>query len=118
MKMKFVFNAGLAALALSAGLFAAAKASEGDPARGQQVYNETCVACHGENGKGAIDGVPDFTRKDGRLAKTDAVLLKNMTEGFQSEGSFMEMPAKGGNPDLTRQDMVDTLAYLRQAFGK
>ena len=87
----------------------------GDPARGARIYAETCVACHGENGKGAIEGVPDL---NARMAKSDEVLLRHIVEGFQSPGSPMPMPAKGGNPDLTDQDMADTLAYLRKSFGQ
>lgn len=90
----------------------------GDAARGKQVYEETCFACHGLDGKGVIEGVPDFTAKDGRLAKTDNLLLSHMINGFQSEGSPMPMPAFGGNPNLTEQDMADTLAYLRKEFQK
>jgi len=89
----------------------------GDPVRGAQVYQETCVACHGENGKGALEGVPDFTDPRGRLAKPDEVLVRNMIEGFQSPGSPMPMPPKGGNPDLSDQHMVDVLPYMRRQFG-
>lgn len=89
----------------------------GDPVRGAQVYQETCIACHGENGRGALEGVPDFTDPRGRLAKADEVLVRNMIEGLQSPGSPMPMPPKGGNPDLSDQDMADALAYLRREFG-
>lgn len=89
----------------------------GDPVQGAQVYQETCVACHGENGRGALEGVPDFTDPRRRLAKPDEVLVRNMIEGFQSPGSPMPMPPKGGNPDLSDQDMVDVLAYMRRQFG-
>lgn len=89
----------------------------GDPVRGAQVYQETCVACHGENGRGALDGVPDFTDPRGRLTKPDEVLVRNMIEGFQSPGSPMPMPPRGGNPDLSDKDMVDVLAYMRRQFG-
>lgn len=90
----------------------------GDPIRGAQVYQETCVACHGANGKGAFEGVPDLTDPAGRLAKPDDVLLRNMIDGFQSPGSPMPMPPRGGNPDLTDQDMRDVLAHLRKNFGQ
>ena len=87
----------------------------GDPQNGARVFGETCVACHGVNGKGAIDGVPPLS---GPLAKSDEVLLRHMIEGFQSPGSAMPMPAKGGNPDLKAQDLADVLAYLRKNFSK
>lgn len=89
-----------------------------DPVNGGRIYRATCVACHGANGKGAFPGVPDFTAAAGRLSKPDAVLLRNMTNGFQTPGSPMPMPARGGNPDLTNRDMADVLAYLRATFGR
>ncbi len=88
-----------------------------DAAAGKTVYSQTCIACHGANGKGAIPGVADFTAKDGSLTKSDGELLKNISEGFQSPGSFMAMPAKGGNPALTEEDIWAVLAYLRAEFG-
>lgn len=89
-----------------------------DTVKGKQLYNGTCIACHGANGKGVVPGTPDLTKSSGRLEKSDEALLKSMTEGLQSEGSPMPMPPKGGNPALTRQDLVNVLAYLREAFGE
>ncbi|NOX95392.1 MAG: cytochrome c [Alphaproteobacteria bacterium] len=88
----------------------------GDPVRGAAVYSQTCIACHGADGKGTIPGIPDLTSAKGRLTKIDDIVLTNMIKGFQSEGSLMAMPPKGGNPDLTDQDMADVLAYLRQEY--
>lgn len=87
--------------------------SRADLANGQDVYEQTCIACHGESGGGAFEGMPSLSGPDGRLAQSDEVLLERMINGFQSQGSFMAMPSMGGNPDLTDQDMADTLVYLR-----
>ncbi len=89
-----------------------------DAAAGKAIYSQTCIACHGANGKGAIPGVADFTAKDGSLAKSDGELLKNISEGFQSPGSFMAMPPNGGNPTLMEADVRAVLAYLRAEFGE
>ncbi len=88
-----------------------------DVAAGKAVFSQTCVACHGVNGKGTIPGVTDFTAKDSPLRKSDAELVNNISEGFQSPGSFMAMPSKGGNPTLTEADVRAVLAYLRSEFG-
>ena len=88
-----------------------------DTAAGKGVFEQTCIACHGANGKGTIPGVTDFTAKGGPLSKSDAELLKNISEGFQSPGSFMAMPPKGGNPLLTEAEVRAVLAYLRAEFG-
>lgn len=85
---------------------------------GAEVYGGTCVACHGENGKGEIPGVPDFTSAKGPLIKTDAVLLDNIINGFESPGSDLAMPELGGNEDLTEQDIKNVIAYLRSKFEK
>jgi len=80
---------------------------------GESIYNQTCVACHGANGAGAIPGVPKLSE---RLSKSDATLLGNIKNGLQSEGSPMAMPAKGGNPRLSDADIKEVLIYLRQTF--
>ncbi|MFQ5346348.1 MAG: c-type cytochrome [Rhodothalassiaceae bacterium] len=112
------------ALALVGVLGATANAADipttpaGDPAHGKAVFRGTCVACHGEDGKGVVPGAPDFTDPKGPLAKSDALLLQHMERGYRSPGAMMAMPPKGGNPRLSDQDFRDVLAYLRQAFGK
>lgn len=89
----------------------------GDVLSGKAVYDQTCVACHGSNGKGAIPGVPDLSDKNGRLSQPDDVLLQNIVWGFQSPGSPMAMPAKGGNSSLTEGDIRSVIEYLRSKFG-
>lgn len=84
---------------------------------GKAIYEQTCVACHGADGKGAIPGTPDFTKKGGPLAKPDDVLFKNTKNGFQTPGSPMAMPPKGGNPHLKDDDIKAVLWYLRKTFG-
>jgi cytochrome c5 len=88
-----------------------------DAGAGKAIYSQTCIACHGADGKGAIPGVADFTAKDSPLSKSDPELLTNVSEGFQSPGSFMAMPPKGGNPGLTEEDVRAVLDYLRAEFG-
>lgn len=89
-----------------------------DPGAGQKVYGQTCIACHGANGKGAIPGVRDLTAADGPLAKSDAELLASITDGFQSPGSPLAMPPKGGNPSLTQDDIKAVISYLRAEFSE
>ena len=85
-------------------------------ADGKALYQATCIACHGPQGRGAIPGVPDLA-KDGRMAQSDAVLAARIREGFQSKGSPMAMPPKGGNPALTAADIDALVVYLRALTG-
>lgn len=91
--------------------------AQGTGLSGADIYSQTCVACHGANGKGAIPGTPNFTRPNGPLSKSDEELLHNISAGFQSPGSPMAMPAKGGNPDMNAADVQAVLDYLRESFG-
>lgn len=87
-----------------------------DVARGEAIYKQTCVACHGAGGAGSLPGAPDLTKASGPLAKPDAALFKNIKEGFQSPGSPLAMPPKGGNPALTDEDIRSVIQYMRSTF--
>lgn len=84
---------------------------------GRAVYEAHCSSCHGENGKGLLPGIPDLTKKGGVLSEPDAVLQQRVTHGYQSPGSPMAMPPKGGDSALTEQDIKDVVSYLKHAFG-
>ena len=84
---------------------------------GEDVYNQTCIACHGANGKGMVPGAPDFTKSNGPLAQSDEVLLQHITEGFMSKGSPMAMPPKGGNSSLTESDIRAVLQHMKKTFS-
>lgn len=88
-----------------------------DTTEGEAIYAQTCVACHGANGKGAIPGVGDFTKLDGPLSKPDDALIRSIRDGLATPGKPLSMPAKGGNPSLTDAQVAAVLAYLRAAFG-
>ena len=104
----------LLTMMLGMGMLAgAAQASDGEA-----LFMGTCMACHGTDGTGMIPGTPDFTDPSGPLSKTDEVLMSHIMNGFQSPGSPMAMPPKGGNPSLNEDDVKAILAYMRKAFGK
>jgi mono/diheme cytochrome c family protein len=84
---------------------------------GEKVYAQTCIACHGANGKGAIPGVSDFTKADGPLSKSDEVLAASIRDGVATPGKPLSMPPKGGNPSLTDEEIQAVLEYLRSSFG-
>jgi mono/diheme cytochrome c family protein len=88
-----------------------------DAVPGEQTYKQTCIACHGANGKGAVPGAPNLTNPSGPLSKADAELIERIINGFQSEGSPMAMPPKGGNPSLTEADIQNVVEYMKASFG-
>lgn len=93
---------------------AAVAGSRPEPAA---LYNQTCVACHGANGKGALPGIPDLTSAQGPLArKSDAQLAASILNGLQTPGAALAMPAQGGNPAITADDATALVRYLRQQF--
>ncbi|AVP97233.1 hypothetical protein C7S18_08505 [Ahniella affigens] len=80
-------------------------------ADGKALFEATCIACHGATGQGTIPGVPDLKP---RMTKSDKELIRSILDGFQTSGSPMAMPAKGGNPKLTEADAQALVTYLRQ----
>jgi len=86
-------------------------------ARGKTVFEETCVACHGDDGKGVVPGVPDFIDGNGVLSQSNEVLFNHIVNGFESPGSTLAMPPKGGNEDLSNKDIKDVIEYLNATFG-
>ena len=79
---------------------------------GKAVYQKTCIACHGADGKGIGPSFPDFTKKGGVLTHPSGVLLNNIKQGIGS------MPAKGGNPNLSDEDLKAALDYIKNTFAK
>jgi mono/diheme cytochrome c family protein len=84
---------------------------------GKSIYGQTCVACHGKDGKGAFPGVPALGGKKGVLLKPDSELIKNIMNGYQTPGSPMAMPPKGGNPSLNEEDVAAVLQFMRETYA-
>jgi len=84
---------------------AAASASPGDLAKGEQVYNSTCMACHGA----AVLGAPKFGDKAAwapRVAQGMDTLHTNAINGIRM------MPPKGGNAALSDTDVKAAVDYM------
>jgi len=96
----------------------ATEQTTGNARSGEEIYAQTCVACHGADGTGALPGVPNFSGTDGPLGKSNEILHQNILLGYQSPGSPMAMPPKGGNTALTGADIDLVLRYLREAFAQ
>jgi mono/diheme cytochrome c family protein len=112
-----VFLGALLYFVSTGAVFADCGFTGGDWKKGDKIFHETCVACHGEDGKGAIPGAPDFTKKGGVLSQPHKVIAEHIKNGFQAPGAPMAMPPRGGNPSLSDQDIKDVHAYLHHRFG-
>lgn len=98
-------------------LFPVTATASADPADGERLYAQSCLACHGADGVGVMPGVRDPTEPDGALSKPDELLFVSIRDGVQGAEGALPMPARGGNPGLTEADIHTLINFLRKNFG-
>src|SRR6266849_1449948 len=91
----------------------------GDPPHGAALYGQNCATCHGANLEGGIGAVLNPMDKLPGVSNPlePAFLIQIITIGRQPQAGdpkSIPMPAKGGNPNLTDQDIKDLAAYIIQ----
>ena len=80
------------------------------PLTGPQVYNQACFACHSTPGVGApILG--NQAEWEARVAKGMDAMVSNAINGFVGE-SGVAMPAKGGQPNLSDDEIIAAVEYM------
>lgn len=84
----------------------------------EQLYVQNCMVCHADDGSGAMPGVSDLTENKAWSTIDEESLLAKLKNGIQKKGATMTMPAKGGNPDLTDDDLRGIIRYMHQTFSK
>lgn len=90
----------------------------GDAKVGQQIFAETCFACHGPTGAGLPNlGLPLRTSPY-VAAASDQQLIDFIKKGRMPTDpgaqGMVPMPPRAGNPTLTDAKLADVVAYLRQ----
>ena len=112
-----VYAGSTGAAAAAAAQAAAAEAAAGQVAYdgtldGAVIYNNLCSACHGSGAGGA----PKLERAawTARIAQGMDVLHVHAIDGYQ--GSAGLMPAKGGNPALTDEQVIATVDWMLAQF--
>lgn len=100
--------AAQAAAAAAAAASAAAQVAYGGTLDGSVIYNNLCAGCH-TSGAG---GAPKMVRAEwtARIAQGAETLHRHAIEGFT--GSAGMMPAKGGNPALTDEQVIATVDWM------
>jgi len=88
----------------------AAAESGYDLAAGKAVYDANCASCHAAGIMGApkLGAADDWTA---RIEQGMETLIQKSIDGYTSEKGYM-MPARGGNPDLSDEDIVNSVAYM------
>ena len=93
----------------------------GDPNKGATLYGQDCTVCHGASLEGGIGAALNPIEKLPGVGNPldPAYLITTITNGRTDNGRVM--PAKGGHPELTDQDVKDLAAYIieqnRQGTG-
>lgn len=80
-----------------------------DGGKGLDVFKKTCVMCH-QTGVAGAPKLGDKADWGPRIAQGKDVLYKHAIEGFN--GSKGAMPAKGGNPSLSDEEMKAAVDYI------
>lgn len=91
-----------------------------DPAMasaGRDLFDGSCVACHGAGGVGVEGLGKTLINNEFVGGLGDAELIEFLTVGRATDDPLnttgVAMPAKGGNPSLSDDDLASIVAYLR-----
>ncbi|MDP1948431.1 MAG: cytochrome c [Nitrospirota bacterium] len=96
-----------------AGSWAMAQTQTGNPKKGEGIYQQHCVRCHGRSGDGLGRDVKDLIIPPANFqalksrSKTDLELLLAIKQGV------LFSPMHGWEDRLSAQDMWDVLSYVR-----
>ncbi len=92
-------------------------ASDDVVASGKTLYTANCSSCHGPNAEGLEGKGKDLTNNQYIQDRSDDELLAYVLAGRAINDPLnttgIEMPAKGGNPTLTTDQIRDIIAFLR-----
>jgi mono/diheme cytochrome c family protein len=96
-----------------------------DVTAGQQIFEENCVTCHGEQGKGgvanpgSVEDIPELNPIDETIASSNYITFAFNVDLFMEHGSKPEgpsptftMPAWGDDGKLTPQQISDVISYV------
>lgn len=92
-------------------------AAKSDAVAGKKLYDSACIACHGPDAVGVQGLGKSWVTSEFIKTQTDAQILDFVKKGRLASDpantTGVDMPAKGGNPALTDQNLQDIIAYMR-----
>ncbi len=91
-----------------------------DPQRvaaGEQIFHSLCMACHGFDAKGIVGLGKSLIGSEFANSLSDEELVQFIIVGREVRDPLnttgVAMPARGGNPSLTDENLADVVAYIR-----
>jgi len=88
---------------------AASQVAYGGTTDGKTIYGSLCHACH-DSGAGGAPKINDKAGWAPRVAQGLDTLVKHAIEGYTGKAGVM--PAKGGNPALTSEQVHATVEWM------
>ncbi len=90
-------------------------------ARGKQVYDQICAACHGADGLGKAGQAPPLAGSEWVIAKGDQRLahvpLMGVNGDIKVEGQDWNMAMAAMGAGLSDSDLASVLTYIRTSWG-
>ena len=81
-----------------------------------ELYEQYCMSCHADDASGEMPGVPDLIADKSWMQLPEKELLKRMIDGIQTPGSVMIMPPRGGAVNLSDQELMSIIRYMKKNF--
>ncbi|MCC9074973.1 cytochrome c [Litorilinea aerophila] len=85
--------------------------------QGEGLYREACAACHGQDARGVANLGPSLVDSavilEGEAQAAVAFIRKGVALDDPANTTGLVMPPSGGRPDLSDQQLLAIVEYLR-----
>ncbi len=78
----------------------------------EQIYFRVCYICHGDDAAGNMPGVADLADNKSLFSDNEQLVIQRIKSGINRPGK-LSMPPKGGDPDLTDEQLSSVLHYVK-----